>query len=128
MPSNESGHGRVNIANAIAVVHGEPGTGFREKKMIDPTSQWLKKIDVKPGYTTFQATLVWLDPPAKEIKNRLLLGIMDAELTKSALNKNNVQQILWSPISHGEVTLKVSVITRKLEMSPQPFAVVWRLY
>lgn len=37
VPSNESGHGRVNIANAIVVVRGEPGTGFREKKVIDPT-------------------------------------------------------------------------------------------
>ena len=59
VPSNESGHGRVNIANAIAVVHGEPGTDFHEDKLIGPTSEWLKKIDVKPGYTTLKATLVW---------------------------------------------------------------------
>ena len=67
-------------------------------------------------------------PPDEEIKNRLLLGVRDAKMPKSALNKNNVQQVVWSSISHGEVTLKVSVITRKLEISPQPFVVVWRLY
>jgi serine protease AprX len=58
LPSNESGHGRVNIANAIAVVHGAPGTGFREKSHIDGTSQWLNEIDVEPRYTTLKATLV----------------------------------------------------------------------
>lgn len=58
VPSNKSEHGRINIANTIAVVHGEPGTDFHEDKLIGPTSEWLKKIDVKSGYTLTLYT-VW---------------------------------------------------------------------
>lgn len=122
VPSYDSGFGRVNMANTITIVHCEPGTGFRERELSDGTPLWDEEIEVKPKYTTLKATLVWSDPPGKEIMNKLRLKVGKSKYARS---DNTVQQVIWSTISPGKVTLKVGVIG-KLDKSPQPFAVVWR--
>ena len=130
VPSNHSGFGRVNIANTIAVVHGDPGTGFRMDKVSDDTPWWLETIQVVPGYTTLKVTLVWSDPPGQTLNNRLGLEVRDDTGPKFARNNNTVQQVVWSTISPGDASLRVGIISynRRLEKSPQPFAVVWRFY
>ncbi|KAK3172951.1 hypothetical protein OEA41_006277 [Lepraria neglecta] len=130
VPSNHSGYGRVNIANTIAVVHGDPGTGFRMDKVSDDTPRWLETIQVVPGYTTLKVTLVWSDPPGETLKNRLGLEVWDDTGPKFARNNNTVQQVVRSTISPGDASLRVGIISynRRLEKSPQPFAVVWRFY
>ena len=126
VPSKYSGFGRVNMANAIKIVHCEPGTGFRERELSDG-SPWDEGINVEHDHITLKATLVWSDPPGAEIKNKLRLRVEDATGTKYTLSNNTVQQTVRSDIRRGTVKLKVDVITRTLEKSPQPFAVVWRL-
>ena len=115
------------MASAIAIVHGEPGTGFCERELSQGTCSWDEKIDVKPGYTTLKATLVWSDPPGEEIENKLRLRVNDGNGPKYALANNTVQQVVWNEVPDGVVTLTVGVIGR-LNKSPQPFALVWRLY
>ncbi|KPM46377.1 hypothetical protein AK830_g1 [Neonectria ditissima] len=56
---NQSGFGRVNIANALVVVHGEARTGFREPKLHGTSVDGSEEIiTVDQGQTTPKATLV----------------------------------------------------------------------
>lgn len=106
IPSNDSGFGRVNMANAIAVVHGEPRTGFHEGKLCNVTKEWLKNIVVESGYTTLRATLVWTDPPGGEIQNQLQMEVQDATELKRPYSGDTVQQVIWSPASPRKSPLK----------------------
>ena len=129
VPSNLSGYGRVNVANAMAVVHGYPGTLFREHQFINGTNPWLETTArVRYSDTTLKATLVWSDPPGDMLQNTLHLMVQNSTESKLAIGGNTVQQVIWSKIAPGEVTLTVNVIGRNLHRSPQPFAVVLRLY
>jgi hypothetical protein len=130
MPNIESGFGRVNIANSITVARGEPGTGFHELELSDSAKQWRSDeiIKVEPRHSTLKATLVWSDPAGNEIKNRLRLEVRHTSGPKYGRSDNNVQQVLWSNISPGEVRLRVGIVAKDLDKSPQRFAVVWRLH
>lgn len=128
VPSKESGFGRVNMANTIGIVHCEHGAGFHQCELSNNTLKQDKEIEVTHDRTTVKATLVWLDPPGDMIKNQLHLAVRDSfQRSKSAIGKNTSQQVVWYNISPGKVTLNVRV-TGKLDKSPQPYAVVWRLY
>ena len=128
VPSKTSGFGRVNMANAIGIIHCERGAGFRQCELSDDTPEQDKEIEVKLDRTTLKATMVWSDPPGDIIKNQLHLTVRDSsKKSKFAIGKNTSQQVVWSNISPGKVTLNVRV-TGKLDKSPQPFAVVWRLF
>ncbi|RYP15321.1 hypothetical protein DL765_005777 [Monosporascus sp. GIB2] len=127
-PNIHSGFGRVNLAHSIAVVRREIGSAFRDHQLSDTDKSFSDKILVEAQHTTLKATLVWSDPPGKMIKNRLLLELKDASKSmRPPHNSNNVQQVLWNSISPGELTITVGVVGN-LDLSPQPFAVVWRLY
>ena len=125
-PSSESGFGRVNLADSISIVHGDNGAGFLEDVVDDkiPTSSYEKTL-VNDQHTKLKTTLVWSDPPGKEIQNSLLLTIQDASgCEHKGDNDNNVQQVLWDGISPGNVTITVTF--EGLTKPRQPFAVVWR--
>lgn len=111
MPSNKSVHGRVNNVNAIAVVHGEPGTGFCEKNVIDPpTSQWLKKNRCQARVYHSQGKTCMVRPSRRENQEpSSSQGYGTLNCRRALLNKNNVMfsRVVWSPhLSHGGVTLK----------------------
>ena len=128
VPSYNSGFGRVNMANAIAVVCKGPGIGFFVDDVSDSKRKWEKGMKVEHQNTTLKATLVWSDPPGENIMNKLRLGVArNASMPKYAIGTNNVQQVVWKDISSGDVMLNVDIIG-KLDKSPQPFAVSWRLY
>ena len=123
VPSHSSGFGRVNMANALKIVHCEPGTGFGELEL-DNNSLWGKVIDVESSYTTLKATIVWSDLPGAVVKNKLRLRLEHANgPQRFAVSNNTVQQVVWDNIPYG--SLKFEVIGR-LDRSPQPFAVAWR--
>jgi serine protease AprX len=124
VPNFDSGFGRVNMANSIRIVHSEPEPSFHEDKIIGKSTTWKKKISVQRKGTILKVTLVWSDPPGAQIVNHLAIWI---EKSKRLLSTNNVQQIVSKITSPGDVELKVACVG-ELNESPQPFAVVWRLY
>ena len=90
VPIEQSGFGRVNIANALAVVEQEPGTWFYEHELTDSLDSWSDEIDVKILHTSLTVTLVWSDPPCDIIKNELHLQVGE----KYAIGENSCQQIV----------------------------------
>ncbi|KAL6401791.1 Peptidase S8, subtilisin, Ser-active site protein [Ilyonectria robusta] len=124
---NKAGFGRVNMANALAVVRGEAGTGFEEPSVDDKTLLWEKKITVDQAKATLKVTLVWSDPPGDMIKNQLRLEVKDADGPKFTPSNNVVQQVVIEEVATGAVTLKVGVIGGVLDKSPQKFAISWRV-
>lgn len=101
----------VNNVNAIAVVHGEPGTGFCEKNVIDPpTNQWLKKNRCQARVYHSQGKTCMVRPSRRENQEPASSqGYGTLNCRRALLNKNNVMfsRVVWSPhLSHGEVTLK----------------------
>lgn len=124
---NKAGFGRVNMANALAVVRGEAGTGFEEPSVNDKTLLWEKKITVDQAKATLKVTLVWSDPPGDMIKNQLRLEVKDADGPKFTPSNNVVQQVVIEEVATGAVTLKVGVIGGVLDKSPQKFAISWRV-
>ncbi len=125
VPSNNSGFGRVNMANAFEIVRCEPGTGFCEGEVADGIP-WMTYTNVDSQYTRLKVTLVWSDPPGERLKNRLLFEVENARRSKRAPNNNNIQQIMRDDIRPGILNFKVDIIGN-LDKSPQPFAVAWRL-
>jgi serine protease AprX len=127
VPSFSSGFGRVNVANAITIVEGAQGTGFYERQfpLNSPANPMLWEENINVGASvTLKVTLVWSDPPFREIRNQLLLIVGGK---RSSTVKNNVQQVvLQTPVS-GEVKLSV-LGTLSAEFPEQKFAVVWRVY
>ncbi|KAH6988212.1 peptidase S8/S53 domain-containing protein [Ilyonectria sp. MPI-CAGE-AT-0026] len=100
---NKAGFGRVNMANALAVVHGEAGTSFDEPSVDDKSLLWEKKITLR-------------------------LEVKDAHGSKFTSTNNVVQQVVNETVATGEVKLTVRVIGKALAESPQKFAISWRVY
>ena len=125
VPSKDSGFGRVNMANAMEIVHREPGTGFRESDVADKTP-WEETINVNPGYTTLKATVVWSDPPGDKLNNCLRLEVTHANMSKFSGSSNNVLQVVWNDKFKGQLKFKVGIIGN-LVKSPQLFAVAWQM-
>lgn len=125
---NRAGFGHVNIANALAVVHGEAGTSFDEPSLDDKTLRWEKTITVNQEKATLKVTLVCSDPPGDMIKIKLRLEVKDAHGPKFTPSNNVVQQVVIEKVTTGAVTLEVRVIGKALAKSPQKFAISWRVY
>ncbi|KAI9694965.1 MAG: hypothetical protein M1822_000582 [Bathelium mastoideum] len=126
-PDEHSGFGRVNIANAITIVQGADGAGFRERIKVPQSSPWEEDVDVKFGNNNLKATLVWSDPPSHMICNELVLEVDGNRAFE--FDNNNVQQVVWKkpPNYSGKVKLRVGGDV----FAPYPqqtFAVVWRSY
>jgi hypothetical protein len=131
-PNVDSGFGRVNLANSIAVACRKEGTAFHEGRFGQSNEKAISiQIDAEPE-RTLKVTLVWSDPPGKKIRNSLLLEVQHANEEPHRgydlhdyENLNNVQQVLWEHIPHRDVT--VTVKSYDIQELPQTFAVIWRL-
>ena len=128
VPNADSGFGRVNLQESITIACGKEGTGFLEASLIDGDKASFpnKTIRVGAQRTTIKVTLVWTDPPGKEIINSLFLAVQHGAREYRGINTNNVQQVICDVIPSGEVTISVKPL-RSLHISPQPVALVWRL-
>ncbi|OAL33202.1 hypothetical protein AYO20_07519 [Fonsecaea nubica] len=134
---NQSGFGRVNLANSYAAARGTVDSGFREG-IIEDANAW-GQIDVPisnhNGPVTLKVTLVWSDYHGARLQNGLYLAVMvpgkpkrygNDENDQRRMDKtNNVQQVEWKRIPPP----KASIIIRawKLDRGLQEFACVWRV-
>ena len=136
MPNIDSGFGRVNLGNSIAIALNNKGTAFHEGRFAQSNENAFSvEIAAEPEHTTLKATLVWSDPPGRMTINNLLLqvhadgahgvqGYLDDHEDEE--NLNNVQQVLWKNIPQGNITITVK--SSDIQVFPQPFALIWRLY
>ncbi|KAM3472835.1 hypothetical protein MY8738_008684 [Beauveria namnaoensis] len=126
---NSAGFGRVNIANALAVVKGAAGSDFGEFELSNApgATEWTTDIVVAESASTLKVTLVWSDPPGPVLKNPLSLVVRDINGPRIAKG-DVVKQVIINNVPAGNVTLKVGPISEYLNHSPQKFALVWRTY
>ncbi|KAI0518497.1 peptidase S8 and S53 [Xylaria bambusicola] len=134
-PDNHSGFGRADLEHSLPIVCGAEGTGMSEAILDNNTLEFTTEVLVKSEHTAFKVTLVWTDPPGNSIMNPLRLAlkkVMNRDGVESVDNllpkfpHNNVQQIFDKNICQGKFI--ITVRTRRLKVSPQPFSLVWRLF
>ena len=131
-PNFSAGWGRVDLSKSIILNGGQDHVaGY-----VDATSVrdgFTKEIQItKPG-STLKVTLVWTDPEGALLQNDLdLIVAMAGEErhgnmgTQQGFDRvNNVEQVLWQPISVGKAVIKV--IPHGLTTDDQDFALVWSL-
>ncbi|KAL7936595.1 peptidase S8 and S53 [Trichoderma chlorosporum] len=129
-PNVHSGFGRVNLANSLTAACGHQGTKLIEQEISDTVRRLEIFTQVETKYSNLKTTLVWSDPPENStIRNKLRLEVEDetGEKRHTRRPNNNVHQVDWKNISSGKFTIRVGSICF-LDVSPQPFALVWRLY
>jgi serine protease AprX len=130
-PNVHSGFGHVNLANSIAVACGKGGSFYEGR--FGQFNEKAFPVRIAETESTLKATLVWSDPPSHRIRNSLLLEVQHANGEERRGydpddydNLNNVQQILWQNVPHGNIN--VTIKSHDIQILPQPFAVIWRLY
>lgn len=129
-PNVHSGFGRVNLAKSLTAACGNQGTGLLEHEISDTNRRFSTEIQITANDATLKTTLVWSDPPENAtIRNKLRLEVEDASGLKRYTRHlyNNIHQVEWENISSGRVIVRVGSLGH-LDVSPQPFAVVWRVY
>jgi len=151
-PNNNSGFGRVNLANSIILPGPNPNGGFGEGGPLRQGAEDTITIDIPeqpPDQhsrtrlagvgtmglgATFKITLVWSDPAGSMLQNDLDLIVISANGserhgnmgTSSGFDRvNNVEQVLWTSMPPGPATIVIRAfhITR----FPQPYAYAWRI-
>jgi hypothetical protein len=149
-PNNNSGFGRVNLANSIVIPGLNSNAGLGQ---CGPLHQGDKDTVVvtipskpygegapraEPGTmalgATFKVTLVWSDPPGDKLQNDLDLIVIAADgserhgnmgMSKEFDRVNNVEQVLWTNMPPGEA--KIVIRAFHITSFPQPYAYVWRI-
>ncbi|KAI0421250.1 peptidase S8 and S53 [Xylaria grammica] len=155
-PNIHAGLGRVDIAPSLAVASGALGTGMCQSSIGIRGSSILRYSILAPrDRCTLRATLAWSDPPGEALRNHLILEISCGNRWRRTKNDTNIQRVILEGIttdhhiprelrtremsydatliyetppegaSDGYVGLCVRV-KGQLDVSPQPFAVVWQ--
>jgi len=135
IPNNNEGFGRVDLQAVVGPYNvGESLSFFDEDKALDTGKSQEQTVTVPAGAKLFKATLVWTDPPGEGLQSDLDLivtaggverhGNMPAGSTGFD-RTNNVEQVAWTNIPAGVVTVKVAA--HKVTSAPQNFALVLRV-
>lgn len=112
--NNDSGFGRVNLANSLTMACRENGAGFLVDTIREPSKQ-ESTIEIT-SKRLLKVTLVWSDFPGKELTQKLrLIVLADGTLRHGNMgnddsgfdNDNNVQQVIWDNIPLGTVRIIV---------------------
>ncbi|MCJ1402455.1 hypothetical protein MMC11_005675 [Xylographa trunciseda] len=148
-PNDVQGFGRLNLKNCIALIALKAADADRagiEELRLDSTAtvpvrrrieitRKSKKAETRgqPMPATLKVTCVWSDPPGSVLQNKLDFSVV-ADATAETKNGNtgsatvfdrvnNVQQVVWPLVPHGDVWYSVSGTV--LVGMPQPFSIVW---
>ncbi|TYB50078.1 S8 family serine peptidase [Nonomuraea sp. PA05] len=137
-PNHDSGFGRLDLARAVIVPGRTRDAGFHQGEALSQGQERTVTIDVPaPGRSpgaTLKVTLVWTDPPGAGLQNDLDLVVRAADGRERHGNMgsdpgydrhNNVEQVWWSGVPTGQVT--VTVRAHRITTHPQPYALVWRI-
>ena len=113
---------------------GETLVFFDEGKALDSGETSAQAIVVPAGATELKATLVWTDPPGDGLQSDLDLivkaGAVERHGNVSAASSlfdrtNNVEQVAWTSVPVGPVTVTVSA--HRVTLGKQNFALVVRV-
>lgn len=143
-PNNSSGWGRVDLARSIVVPGEHHDAGFGEggplrqgehdEFVLDVGDNNDGQRDRAGRNATPKITLVWADPPGRNLQNDLDLVVIAADGTErhggmgtgdGFDRANNVEQVVWEGISPGPA--HVVVIAHRITQFPQPYAYAWRM-
>jgi serine protease AprX len=158
-PNNNSGFGRVNLQQSVINPHRHPhdpnphndsNIGFAQGAplqqgaqktypILRPSGEHHDSGDEARRSTTFKVTLVWSDPAGEVLQNDLDLIVIASDGRERHGNMgtspgfdrvNNVEQVVWSDLPRGDVTVVVKAfrITDGPDPNdgPQPYALAWR--
>ncbi|GAA1518774.1 hypothetical protein GCM10009827_037500 [Dactylosporangium maewongense] len=146
-PNNNSGFGRVNLANSLIIPGPNPDGGFGEGGPLEQGDEDGITIDIprepphRPGThvptapgVNFKMTLTWTDPPGPALQNDLDLIVVAADGSERHGNMgtsakfdrtNNVEQVLWTNMPPGQATITFRAF--RITQVPQPYAYAWRI-
>ena len=146
-PNNSSGWGRVDLAGSVIIPGPNPNAGFggggplkqgqSNTVTITPPKAAGRAVGTQEVGTlglglTFKITLVWTDPPGAMLQNDLDLIVKASNgqerhgnmgVSKNFDRVNNVEQVLWTNIPSGNVTVTVRAF--HITQFPQPYWYVW---
>jgi hypothetical protein len=153
-PNNNSGLGRVNLADSVIIPGPNPDSGLGEGGPLkqgeeDTISLAIPKhapaggphdqeheanAPMTSSGVTLKVTLVWSDPPGPALQNDLDLIVRAASgqerhgnvgASKTFDRQNNVERIVWTGIPPGKA--EIVIRAHRITQYPQPYAYVWRL-
>jgi serine protease AprX len=144
-PNCDSGFGRINLANSVSLAANGQYGGYREATL-DDSGEFLEIRITAPDTvprSQLKVTLVYSDPPGAALQNNLNLIVSSCNVEMHGNkghtiyrpgyddrgdfdNDNNVEQVVWTEIISGEVTIKV--LAYRVTRYKQPFACVWQFY
>jgi hypothetical protein len=133
VPDISEGFGRVNVGEVVGP------TGVRqfwdEGKQLDTGEDETRKVTVATAGQSLKATLVWTDPAGAGLQNDLDLIVRAADGTERHGNVpatsasfdrvNNVEQVVWSEIPKGDVSIIVRA--NRITQATQSYALVVRV-
>ncbi|MFD3684157.1 S8 family serine peptidase [Nocardiopsis sp. NPDC058631] len=137
-PNNNSGFGRVNLADSIIIPGADASAGCEQGQPLEQGEEHTVTIRVpRPatnGGTSLRATLVWTDPPGAALQNDLDLIVRSSDGEERHGNmgtsegfdrSNNIEQVVWTDLPPGEVM--ITVRAHRITRFPQPYAYTWRI-
>lgn len=133
-PNPSSGWGLVDLAGSVIIPGPSPdagiGTGGPLKQGQEDT------FHVKVPGSTFKVTLIWTDPPGRDLQNDLDLIVRASNGDEYHGNigpskeqfdtLNNVEQVYWEHVPSGD--LEIIIRATRITQFPQPYAWAWRLW
>ena len=134
IPNSNQGFGRMDL-QAVVGPYGptEQLQFFDEATALDTGEKFEKKITVPAGTKLLKATLVWTDPPGEGLQSDLDLIVVAGAVERhgnmapnsTAFDRvNNVEQVAWTDIPAGSITVRV--IANRTTLAAQNFALVVR--
>lgn len=132
-PDPNYGYGRVNVAAALGAVTQTRDAMATANNGLEDSAAPLKQGEVhtlqitQPDQaTSFKVTMTYSDRPGANIQNYLHLRLKKNGVERSApaAPEDNVQQVIWTSVSAGQLSILVDAI-RIVPGFPQPFALVW---
>ena len=135
IPNSNEGFGRVDL-QAVVGPYGarETLTFFDEAKALDTGEKRERSVTVPAGAKLLKATLVWTDPPGEGLQSDLDLIVKTGGKERHGNmpagaagfdRTNNVEQVLWTNVPVGPVT--ITVAAHRVTLGPQSFALVVRV-
>jgi serine protease AprX len=135
IPNSNEGFGRVDL-QAVVGPYGarETLTFFDEAKALDTGEKRERSVTVPAGAKLLKATLVWTDPPGEGLQSDLDLIVKtggkerhgNMPVGAAGFDRiNNVEQVLWTNVPVGPVT--ITVAAHRVTLGPQSFALVVRV-
>ena len=132
-PNNSEGFGRIDLQAVIGPWAANETLQFKDEGAKLDTGQRADITITLAAAGNLKATLVWTDPPGEGLQSDLDLivkvgnverhGNMPAN-SQQFDRKNNVEQVMWSQVPAGTVT--VSVVAFSIAVAPQNYALVVR--